>query len=476
MDQLEKLRADIKANLDERAAEQTKYDEARTKLDDTTRAATERGDGVLNSDETNALKAANDAATTARDEMTKLDEARGQMEQRVDSITAAEEAREAALASAEKYGGTATTQIRVGKEEDVYRPEGKYSFFRDMYAARYASDPLAAERQLRHARSHELETRDAATSAFAGLVVPQYLVDEFAPIARQGRPFADFIGSRDLPPEGMTLNVPRGNTGTIVVSQTSENSAVGEQDYGAEDIVVPVRTIAGQHDMSRQALDRGRGTDTEVMNDLGEAYTAELDRQVIAGTGANGQHLGLLSTTNVATITVTSANGVTQIRQIAGAASRVHSNRFMAAQVIVVHPRRWAFWVQSTDSQGRPLVTPRANGPQNAYGVGDLTAANGIVGDLYGLPVLADPNIPTTLSYDVTQSSNTDPIIVTRASDLRLYEDDPMPRRVRFEETIAGSLTVKIVAFDYSAFTAGRYATASVVLAGSGLTIPAFGS
>lgn len=471
---IEELREAIKKNLADRTTKQTALDQARAEMKAVTDGAETRGDGQLTAEEVTKHTAAREKVAGLQTELKDLDEARTQMEQRVDDWEASEAARTAAEASAKKYGGTATP-VRVGAEAPVYHKGGENSFFADAYRMRHDGDPMAMERIIRHQRMAEDETRDAAASAFAGLVVPQYLTDDYAPVARAGRPFADFLGPRPLPPEGMTLNVPRGNTGTLVVSQTSENSAVGEQDMANTDIIVPVVTIAGQHDMSRQSIDRGRNTDGEVMGDLAEAYAAEVDRQAINGSGTNGQYLGVLGTTNVTSITVTSSSGISQVRAVAGAVSRVHSNRFMPANVIVVHPRRWAYWTQSTDSNGRPIVTPSAHGPQNAFGLGDLVGANGIVGDLYGIPVLTDPNIPTTLSYDVTQSSTTDPIIVTKATDLRLYEDSPVPRRVRFEETLAGSLTVKIVAFDYSAFTAGRYPTGTVVLNGSGLTTPVFG-
>src|SRR4030095_922443 len=116
----------------------------------------------------------------------------------------------------------------VNSEEKTYRKGAGTGFFRDMYAWRFNSDPLAGERLSRHARETgvpEREERAATTTSFAGLVVPQYLVDDFAPVARAGRPFLNFVGSRDLPPDGMTLNIPRGNTGTVVVSQSSENTA-----------------------------------------------------------------------------------------------------------------------------------------------------------------------------------------------------------------------------------------------------------
>ena len=57
--------------------------------------------------------------------------------------------------------------------------------------------------------------RAAGTSAFAGLVVPQYLVDLYAPQAKAGRPFADICRKHDLPETGIaqlrqrTLGVDR---------------------------------------------------------------------------------------------------------------------------------------------------------------------------------------------------------------------------------------------------------------------------
>lgn len=470
------LREAIKENLATRAEKQTALDTARADLKSIADGVEARGDKAPNADEVKAHTEARDRATKAQAEITELDEARTEIEQRVDDWEASEAARDAAEKSAERYGGTTPTRVRVGTEEPVYRKDAPHSFFRDLYAYRYEADPVAADRIIRHTRMTQVEARSVGTAQFGepgGLVIPQFLLDDFAPVARQGRPFADFIGGRDLPPEGMTLHVPRGNTGTVVVSQTTENSAVAEQDVDISDVLVAVRTIAGQQNLSRQALDRGRGTDETVMQDLAEAYTAELDRQVIDGTGANGQHLGVMSTTNVATVTSNTATGVSQLKLVADAVQRIHSDRFMPASVVVVHPRRWAFWVQSTDSNGRPLVTPQAYGPQNVFGVGDLTIANGIVGTIYGLPVLADPNIPTDES-NVSGSTGEDVIIVTRHTDLRLWEDDPLPRRVRFEETLAGQLTVKIVAWDYSAFSAARYPTATVVVAGSGLQTPTF--
>jgi hypothetical protein len=93
---------------------------------------------------------------------------------------------------------------------------------------------------------------------------------------------------------------------------------------------------------------------------------------------------------------------------------------------------------------------------------------------LQGLPVVTDANITITNGV----GTNEDIIIVARAGvagDLILWEDgDGVPQQLKFEETIAGSLTIKLVAYGYVGFTAGRYPTSVSVISGTGLGTPTF--
>ena len=401
------------------------------------------------------------------------------LQERMDQLDDLERSRSEAERVAERFGGTKATQVRVNRDEPIYRQGGQHSFFTDAWRAQHG-DPDAKERQIRNAQqvledraADGLEFRDASTTSFAGMVVPQYLTDRFAELARAGRPFLNAVQGVALPADGMTLSIPMVTTqGTLVRQQTSQNSAVDEQDIIATDLSVPVVTIAGQQDVSRQALDRGTNVDQIVMSDLARAYMANHDLQAIQGTGASGTHYGVLSTTGIGLVTVTSTAAATQLRAIADAVQQVHSEVFLAPNLIVMHPRRWAYLCAATDTTNRPLITNY--GIQNAFGAGDLSADEGVVGTLYGLPVLTDPNVPTTVSTTTTQGSTEDRVIVCRSDLILNFEESETPNRVRFEETIAGSLTVKIVAWGYSAFTAGRYPAASHVLVGSGLTTPTF--
>lgn len=56
------------------------------------------------------------------------------------------------------------------------------------------------------------------------------------------------------------------------------------------------------------------------------------------------------------------------------------------------------------------------------------------------------------------------------------FEEESAPRNFEIQEigTTTAQLTLKVVVFGYSAFTAGRYPLASSIISGTGLTTPTF--
>ena len=113
-------------------------------------------------------------------------------------------------------------------EPDMYRKGGDHSFISDAYAAR-SGDFKAQERLNKH---QDFEARDVGTGAFTGLVVPQYLVDEYAPIARAGSAFYNAVPKKDLPAYGNKIEISRITTGSAAAEQASENSMATRNQYG----------------------------------------------------------------------------------------------------------------------------------------------------------------------------------------------------------------------------------------------------
>jgi HK97 family phage major capsid protein len=367
-----------------------------------------------------------------------------------------------------RVGGTSIT-----REARTYAPEANVSFVKDVFNAQVRGDYNAQERLARHTKEESIERRDVDTSNFAGLVVPQYLVDLAAPFARAGRPTADFATAKHtLPASGMSLEISRMTTGTSTAVQETQNTAVSETDADDTLLSIPVRTIAGQQDLSRQAIERGTGIDTFVVADLIRSWHTTVDAQVLNGTGSNGQFKGIRNSGgNAVTFTATTPTVALLYPKLADAIQKIQSNVFETPTHWIMHPRRLAFLLAATDSTGRPLVVPNAQGPMNGSAAGAGAAAYANSGySMMGLPIISDANVGTTYGA----ATNQDEIYCVAAPEMHLWEQPGSPFALSFDATGASSLTIKSVVYGFGAFSAERYPLAASIISGTGLVAPTF--
>lgn len=296
-------------------------------------------------------------------------------------------------------------------------------------------------------------------------------MSQFVELARAGRAYANLCNMQALPPGTDSINIPKVSTGTATAVQTADNAAVQETDLADTSVTAAVKTIAGQQDVAIQLLDQSPvNFDQVIFRDLVADYATKLDLQVISGSGSSGQVTGVRGTSGITTITYTSATPtIAQLySKIADAIQRVHTLRFMPPTVIVMHPRRWAYLLAASDSNGRPLVVPDAGNPQNAIATLGTVGAEQVVGQMHGLPVVTDPSMPTTLGA----GTNEDVVHILRASDLLLFESGIRSRVL--PDVGSGNLTVRLQVYGYLAFTAARYPASVVEIGGSGLAAPSF--
>jgi HK97 family phage major capsid protein len=441
----------------------------------------ERRDAVkAELDEVLEAVAAENRTDLTEDESAKVDtlvEESRSLDSKIEKLTAqasadakAAEARSSvAEVAMPKVGGT-----KVTRENRTYTPESGLSFVKDAFAAKFGNDYAAAERLARHTREEEIERRDVGTGNFAGLVIPQYLVDLAAPLARAGRPTADFATNKMvLPPAGMTLNISRMTTGTSTAVQAAENDAISETNADDTLLTVNVRTIAGQQDISKQAIERGTGIDQFIIQDLIRGWHTTLDNQIINGDGTSGAILGFNGTPGINDVTYNDASPSVEdlYPKLADAYQKIQTNVYMNPTHWVMHPRRLAFLLAAVDGSKRPLVLPALNGPMNAIATGAGAAAYGNSGyTMFGLPIIADANVST----DGGASGTEDKIYCVNANELHLWEQPGSPFALNFDATGAGSLTIKSVVYGYAAFTAGRYPGAVSRILGTGLVAPTF--
>ncbi|HUR24001.1 MAG TPA: phage major capsid protein [Acidimicrobiales bacterium] len=375
--------------------------------------------------------------------------------------------------------------VRVRREPLTYERGNGRSFFSDQFRAmpQGGNDPGAIERLQRHAKEIRVEAeqrvregrseyRDLTRVDGAGgqFVPPVYLVDQYVALARAARATADLVNVRPLPPGTDSINIPAVSTGTAVAIQTADNAAVQETDLADANLSAPVRTIAGQQDVAVQLLEQSPvAFDEVVFSDLAADYNTKLDVQVLSGSGASGQVTGVRIVSGVNAITYTDASPTVPelYAKLADAIQQIHTGRFLPPTHIIMHPRRWAWFLSSLDSTNRPLVVPSQSGPNNA--MGNLTAVGSqeIVGSLMGLPVVTDPSVPITLG-----AGTEDTIIVMRASDIWLWESTLRTRVL--PDVGSGTLTTRLQVYGYVAMQGARYPKAISLITGTGLIAPTF--
>lgn len=395
---------------------------------------------------------------------------------RIQQISEIETRKQAAneLAKRVEVSTPNATQVggwKVTSEEPTYHARGKNSFLADAMNAEFSRDFDAQERITRYNRELQVEKRDVGTSAFAGLVVPQYLVDLYAPLARAGRPVADICRRHVLPVQGMTVNISKVTTGTAVGYQAAENDTATETNIDDTLLTVNVNTIAGMQDVSKQAILRGANIEDVVLADLISAYNTKLDYGILNGSGSSGEPTGL-STALTAVVTATDASPTVAelYPKIVDGIQRVQSAVFQGPNFIIMHPRRLGFFLAGVDDQKRPLVVPNANGPMNAVGTySGLGYGQSGQYSMLGLPVITDANVTTTNG----SGANEDLIYIVSSDEMHLWEAPQMPTYVRFEQP-DGKVAIRIVLFGFSAFTAQRRPLAGAIIGGTALVTPSF--
>jgi hypothetical protein len=369
---------------------------------------------------------------------------------------------------------------RVGAEERTYHKgnTGKGArFLKDVAAAFVHRNPEAEGRLYRHMQEERVErgrymeraAGDAGTGAFAGLTVPQYLTDMYAPKARALRPFADACNIHDLPESGMTVNISQITTGSTTALQANELDTVSATSMDDTLLTENVQTASGQQSLSRQAIDRGTGIEDVTMNDLQRSLATTFDNTLItqATTG-----LAALAVGTGFTYVDTTPTGPELYPKILGAASQVEGTLlgFAIPDIAVMHSRRW-YWLQgqmttSWPMFGQPGIGAAWNAGENLaerYGAG----VRGVLPN--GIAVIVDNNVQTTLG-----AGTEDEIYVAASEECHLWIDPNAPQFIRAEQPRVQNLAVTLVLFMYFAYTFRRFASSIGKVSGTGLIAPTF--
>lgn len=382
-----------------------------------------------------------------------------------------------------------TGTVRVTREERTYhqgtdeaqgfRNQPGGAFLLDI-VRREQGDPLASDRLSRHMREEYverpwLEQRSSSTASFTGLVIPQYLADEAAPAVAAARPLADVMSAHTLPEIGMSVNLSRITTPTAGGVQASQNTNLANQDIADTLLTIPVQTAGGYVQLSRQAVERGVLTEDITTTDLLMRVAVALETQII-GQATTGLAAAATSQAYVnATVDTTAVP--TFLRQLPAAQSAIDTallSRTRPAYVIM-HPRRFN-WLTAATSSTWPIMsgvaTPtQSNGLQltNDYG----PAVRAVMPN--GMKIVVDGNVTTVGLGTALTGGTQDHVYAISAQESYLYEPPQRAVMIRAEQPQAPQLGILFVAYEYFAFSFGRYSGDEVLVNGTGLATPTFG-
>jgi HK97 family phage major capsid protein len=386
--------------------------------------------------------------------------------------------------------------LRVSEPATYDKRNPHISWFSDLYAMRNTGNRDATARLERnHQESltaseargdvfRDAEGRAMGSTAGQGgdFLPPIWYGDLYAEFKRARRVTAGLFRNLPLSETGNTISVPKVTGGTSAAAQSADNANVTNVDATTAMITVPVCTVAGYTDCSRQILERSQpGLDQILVQDLLNDYNRRVNLYCVSGLGTGGQPLGLLNTPSITSVSYNDGSPTVArfFPKLVDAVRQVNENVYEPATAIVMTARRWAWILEAVDSTGRPLVVPNGNGPFNEVGTlssgkdgpfGNNSDSITPAGTLLGLPVYVDETYPKAGGT----GTNSDIVVTANFNENILWEDQNGPRSFRFDAIQSQTAAIRLQVFGYVASTCARFPTANSVIQGTGLVSPTF--
>lgn len=334
--------------------------------------------------------------------------------------------------------GNASTQDRDPGHYRSATEGGEHSFFADIVRSR-EGDTDAATRLHEHNRA--LTTQVAG----AGIVPPNWLIQEYEALARQGRVVSELVRRIEITnPAPMTLQRQTTGTDAVLAQQASENTHPSETNAFATtvDVVTP-KPISGIQVVSRQMIDMTNpAADSLIYGDMLSVYNRKIEDSVTAA---------LVTAAGTATVALATESlfiAATAEDAITDAAIAVWNARKLPADCLAMRISRWGRFSKFRDTAGRRLYPADDGQLVNVSGRGSVT----VPGTVGGLAVAA------TDGLGIGGATYPENLLIFRSADTILFEGNML--RFRYEE-VAGPESVKLGVWAYSAVIV-RQAASSV--------------
>lgn len=351
-----------------------------------------------------------------------------------------------------------------GTGEQVYGEDSEYSFYADVKAAR-AGDTSARDRLLQSS-GLEGKAMTEGTGSAGGYLVPPEISRDVLELRFQRSILRPLFSSISVSSNQLELTQV---TGGLLAGWVAELATKPSADFTFGQLITNVYTAAGLAVVANQLIqDSVTSVDALVNADIAARLAILEEVAFIGGTGS-GQPTGILNTSGVNTVALTSTAVVDLLDAITDAITAIWTNYFAPPNAIVMHPRTWARIVKARESAspttyivGSPGSNNIGRRPQDAlpgYSAGQTPR-----GELFGLPVYTTANVPTNRGAGTNQSC-----VIVGAFDQGLILDRQGVQTDLSEHVYFTSNQTVFRSEERLGFTAARYPKAFSVVDGAGL-------
>ena len=349
----------------------------------------------------------------------------------------------------------------------VYGEGSDYSFYLDI------AQSMKGDRKAL-ARLEDAKAMVEGTDSAGGYLVTPEISSELVQLKIAQTPLRGLMSSVGIVSDTLTIST---QTSGLTAGWVAELATKPQADFVFGQFSVSVFTGAGLAVVSNQLLkDAGRGSrgpqvgiDTLINRDLAKRLAILEEVAFINGSGT-GQPLGILGTSGVNTVTISTGTTVTELLDgITDAILAVQTNFLGNPTAILMHPRTWTRIIKARESTSPSTYLIGAGSTAFGRRANDAIPGGGIqvgspVGDLFGYPVYLSFNIPTNLGAGTNESR----VIVGDFSEGLILDREGVQLDTSEHVYFTSNQTVFRAEMRVG-FTAARYPKAFAVVQGTNL-------
>jgi len=325
--------------------------------------------------------------------------------------------------------------------------------------------------------------RAIATSDLGGLVNPQFDPRMISRGIYDAAVTLMLLNRYPMWSSGDSLTLPRVTTTAAADVQTPENTAFHATKVVTKPVKADLFTVAAQAPISIQSVERGVLAVELLADEMMRAWLQRLNELILTGnanTSASEQPQGLLHQVAGTAgqfiekddASPTAAKAVDYFTDAKTAVWKADRQR---VDCYVTSPGVVGVLEKAKNTQGSYLIPPYPAWAQNVGGAGTLPASEGPTAELEWrrVPIYADSAISDTWKDDGSSDTGGDQsrIIAMRSSGLPVFFDGPMS--YSYDQTLAASGQVLLVARGYAAFNPNWRPESWRVVRGTGLKLGA---